>query len=430
MKLGLWFKKKEMDKKLDKASMKELKHFNIIKFAFFNFRNNQCYFHASALTYYTIFSIVPILALLFGVSKGFGLEKTFQFELYKKFPEQKIVIDKLIYWANVYLLEETKSTLITGIGVVVLFYIVIKSLANIEKILNNIWHVRKSRTIVRKFTDYLSILLICPVLLVLAESLTVFIAAEASLFINIPTTLHILISVIIPYVIIWLLFSLLYYFLPNTKVKIKPAIIAGIIAGTIFIFEQWLYINCQFAFTKYNAVYGSFAALPLFLIEVQLGWMIVLGGAELSYSIQNISNFDYDGLCSKINRRQKNILMIAITEIIAKSFYFEKPAPSLLEISRHLNIPMRLTKILIHELLTANIITETKPKGNLKGERLQPAHSSDKLSVNFILDNLESVPEYQVLTKTFENIKNIDHILHHFSIHLENNEKNKLLIDL
>ena len=161
---------------------------------------------------------------MFGLSKGFGLEKILQAELYSKFPEQKIVIDKLVVFANNYLLQETQGGLIAGIGLAILLFIVIRLLSNIENTFNTIWGVKKPRSMIRKFTDYLSLTLICPILLILAESITIFIAAEITIIAHMPPHIHAFITTLIPYVIVWILFTFIYFFLPNTEVKIKPAV--------------------------------------------------------------------------------------------------------------------------------------------------------------------------------------------------------------
>ena len=251
------------------------------------FQEHRCQLRASALTFYTLLSIVPIVAMAFGIAKGFAFEKILQEKILERFPGQEEVLLEVFGFANS-LLANTKGGLIAGIGVILLFWAIIKVLGNIESSFNDIWSVKKQRTFARKITDYLSVMLVAPVLLVLSGSVTVFVTTRLEAITERFDVLGILGPVVLlvlelaPFTIMWVLFAFLYIFMPNRQVDNKSGLFAGIIAGSVYVVVQMIYVKFQVGVAGYNAIYGSFAALPLFLTWLQMSWIIVLAGAEIS----------------------------------------------------------------------------------------------------------------------------------------------------
>ncbi len=183
----------------------------------------------------------------------------------------------------------TQSGVITGIGIVLLIWSVVKMLSSTELAMNRIWGVKKGRSLVKKFTDYMSILFIAPILVILISSMNVFMMSSLQAYamdegiLSYASAALKAILTILPYVLVWFLFVFLYMFMPTTPVRFKYALVAGIIAGTIFQVVQWFYIRFQVGVSSYNAIYGGLAALPLLLVWLQLSWSIVLWGTELCY---------------------------------------------------------------------------------------------------------------------------------------------------
>ena len=212
--------------------------------SFKHFGEDKLQLRASALTFFTLLSIVPVLALAFGLAKGFGLDKQFRSQLLERFSGQQEVLTQSLEFAQT-LLDSTKGGLIAGIGMVFLFYSVMKLLNNIEASFNDIWYVSKQRTVARKITDYLSMILLGPVLMILANSLTIFITREIAVLTETVNFIGFFKGVIfpllrlLPYMVVWILFTLIYMIMPNTTVRFKPALIAGILAGTAFQLLQW-----------------------------------------------------------------------------------------------------------------------------------------------------------------------------------------------
>jgi len=257
----------------------------------FGFINDDCYSKASALTFYSLLSIIPVLAVLFGIAKGFGFEQALETEINVRFAEQREIIAKLIQLAYSWLLN-AEGGVIAGIGTVVLLWSVFGLLSNIETALNAIWKTRYSRPYARKISDYLATMIVSPIFLVTLSSINVFIHTQFkrnqdNVFIEAVSPIILFSLKFFPYFLSWALFTFIYMFMPYTKVYARSAIIAGVIAGTMFQAWQWGYIKFQVGVSSYGAVYGSFAALPLFLIWLQISWLILLAGAELAFETEN-----------------------------------------------------------------------------------------------------------------------------------------------
>jgi membrane protein len=401
---------------LPKSKLLLLRHFKIIVLTLKGFKNNTCYLRASALTYYTIFSIVPLFALAFAICKGFGLDNKLQIELYSRFQGNEAALNKILFFAN-NLLARTKGGVIAGIGIIILLWTIIKLFSNIEHSFNAIWGVKKTRSLLRKITDYLSMAFICPFLLVISGGLTVFFTSHVLNHIYAPTIVNILFSSLSSYIVIWILFAFIYKIMPNCKVEFRAAIIPGIIAGTLFCLLQLVYYDLQIGVSRYNAIYGSFAALPLFLLWIQLSWLVVLFGAELSFAYQNILYYEYEYSIDNISERLKKLVALRITTLIVKNFINDIAPYTDVQISRTLEIPIRLTREILFELVNSGVISELMTKEE-KVKTFQPAHSDDKYTINYVLKNIEinkknsiHIAESHELTKLSETLDHFDKIL-------------------
>ena len=215
-----------------------IKHLRVVLLALRGFYEDKCSLRASALTFYSLLSIVPVVALIFGIAKGFGSDKALEEQLLEKFPGQEEVLMQVMGFART-LLEQTKGGMVAGIGLAVLFWIVIKLLSNIEHSFNDIWGIKKPRSTARKITDYISIMLICPVLIIVSSGLTVFIITQITLiterfaFLGFFSPLIFFSFKLLPYCVICGAFTFIYIFMPNTKVKFWYGLIAGVIAGDL-----------------------------------------------------------------------------------------------------------------------------------------------------------------------------------------------------
>jgi len=358
------------------------------------FIRHQDTLRASALTFFSLLSVVPVAAMAFGVAKGFGFEKRLQQELLDNFAAQQEVVEQIIGFAQ-NLLDNTKGGVVAGIGVIVLFWTVIRVLGNIESAFNHIWGVR-SRTMMRKLSDYLTIMLICPVLMIMSGSVTVYITSQVTAISNRYEVVQMIGPVIyqglklLPFMLIWLLFTLVYMIMPNTRVKLASAFFAGVLAGTAFQTVQAAYIHFQIFVAKYNAIYGSFAALPLFLIWLQISWFIVLIGAELSYAFQNSEYMVQTEGGREMSTSQTHLLALAVCRHVVRLFKENRPAQTQKEIARELSLSPILVGHLANLLVEGKILVWVNDGANNE-KALQPARDINDLKVSTVITALADV---------------------------------------
>lgn len=370
-----------------------IRQLRIYLLAIKGFYEDKCQLRASALTFYSILSVVPMLAMAFGIAKGFDLDDKLEKQLVENLSGQQEVLNFLIDFANK-MLENTKGSLIAGLGFVILFWSVLKMLSNIEESFNDVWQIKKSRTWGRKFSDYTAVMIFAPILLIGSSAGTVFLktmikdfTAGNTLLETVGPSLSFLIN-LAPFFLVWVLFTLIYTFMPNTHVKFKSGLIAGIIAGTIYQLFQVLYIEFQGMVTTYNAVYGSFAALPLFLIWLQLSWLVVLFGAEISFAEQNVENYEYEAETTEISYDYKRLLTLHVLHLIVHNFRQGRVPLHSQDISHNLEMPIRLVRAILFDLSNAGLISELTTDTD-KQMAYQPAFDINQMTINNVIDALE-----------------------------------------
>jgi membrane protein len=411
-----------------------IKQLRILLLAIRGFRQDQCPLRASALTFYSILSIVPLLAMAFGIAKGFGFQNLLEKQLLEKFPGQEEVMIRIFDFARS-LLENTKGGMIAGIGIVFLLWTVIKLLGHIEESLNNIWEIKTPRTYVRKFTDYLSIFLISPILVIMSSSATVFITTQVTLItkkvalIGVFSPVIFVILKLLPYCLMWILFIFIYILMPNTKVNFSSGLIAGVIAGTIYQIAQWAYIIFQVGVARYNAIYGSFAALPLFLIWIQLSWLIVLFGAEISSKYQYVDMYEFEPDCRQVSPAFKTLLTLNIAHLVISNFSKGGMPLAASKISHILEIPIRLVEKILDELVEAGIFSNTNIKEN-KELAYQPGRDINTITIKSIIDALDQKGVDNIPVAQTAELKSLSEVLQSFSNELKESPANRLLKDI
>lgn len=406
----------------------------ILLLALRRFNLDKCELRASALTFYSLLSIVPVVAMAFAVAKGFGVEKVLGEQLMTKLEGHEEVAEKVIGFAQS-MLENTKGGAIAGVGIVVLFWTVIKVLSNIEQSFNDIWGVKTPRTMGRKLADYLSVMMIFPLLMILASSLTVLLTTQLSLmlerlsFLGYLADALIFLIRILPYGVLWLAFTFIYVFMPNTKVELKSALWGGILAGTIYQLVQLAYITFQIGVSKYGAIYGSFAALPLFLVWLQLSWLIVLLGAEVSFARQNVASYEFEQDCLSVSHSFKRMTALMVASLCVKSFLnAEKPSTSE-DISRALEAPLCLVRSVLDDLTKAGILSEVCSDHHEK-IAYQPACDIDRLTVAGVMDRLDRQGITSVPMADSTEINKLRETVKRFSEMIEQSPANLKLQDL
>ncbi len=352
---------------------------------------------AAALTYSTLLSIVPILAVVFAIARGFGFSKYIEEAFRDALSSQPLAADVIIGWVNSYLVH-TKSGIFLGVGLVFMLYTVLMLVSNIEETFNEIWQVTKPRSIFRTFTDYLAMFFLFPILIVVSSGLSIFVGTFVSSmpdFLLLGSFSQFLVN-LTPYVFMSALFIALYVFMPNTHVKVKNAIVPGILAGIAMQWLQFFYIHSQIWMTSYNAIYGSFAALPLFMLWVQISWTICLFGAELTYTSQNLDYYDYNVMTTDISHRYRMMLCALIMSRICRRFADGHRAPTTADLREETNIPIRVVNDLLQKLIEAKLVIEVSTDEKGDTSQFVPAESLANLNVGVMVDRLEAQGSWKI----------------------------------
>ncbi len=371
-----------------------LQQLRVVVLAVKGFHRDQCMLRASALTLYTLISVVPVVAMAFGIAKGFGFQERLRVMLLEKFVEQQEVVTRIVDYAE-NMLANTSGGLVAGVGAAILFFTVVKLFSNIEKSFNDVWGIPKGRSWFRRFTDYLSMMLILPMLLVVAAAATALVTSKVEAFMERvallgPAAWLVLLALrLLPYMLMWLLLLILYVYMPNTKVHLRSGILAAIVAGTIYQLIQWAYFTFQVGVTKYSSIYGGFAALPLFIIWVQVSWVVVLLGAEIAFAHQNVATYEFEPDCLKASSATRQRVALAVMHHQVKDFVEGKKPETAEEIANALQTPFRLVSEMCFELTEAGLLVETRRPDPRQSGYL-PARDVNTITVASVLEALDA----------------------------------------
>ncbi|MGZ3513272.1 MAG: YhjD/YihY/BrkB family envelope integrity protein [Thermodesulfobacteriota bacterium] len=414
-----------------------IRYLRIILLALRGFVRDNCQKTASVLTYYSLLNLVPVVAVAFAMAKGFGLEKLIEkqiLQMAEKANWQADITNQIISFSH-NLLNQAKGGLIAGVGIVLLLWTVISIMGKIEESLNEIWEIKKPRTMIRRFSDYMAMMVLGPVLLIISSSATVLVASQVKVIANKIALLGIFSKVIflllnlLPYASIWVLLTMLYLIMPNSKIPIRSAILGGVVAGTITQIVQWIYIRFQIGVASYGAIYGSFAALPLFLGMLQMSWMIVLFGAEIAHASEHYETFGFTPDYSRISVSSKRILMLRIFHLVTKKFSLGEKPLSASQIAHAVEIPVRLVRQLLNELSDVGLVVETA--SGTKGEvAFQPGRTIENITVKFALDEYEKYGDTKIPDYDSEEVMKLNNYLKDISETVEKSSGNVRLKEI
>lgn len=392
-------------------------------------REDKVHLRAPALTLITAFSVVPALALVFSIARGFGLEMYVVRQLQAALAGREEVLN--------WVLELTQSVLtqfreahLAVIGTIMLLYTISRLLINIENSFNEIWQVSRGRSPARKFTDYFAIMFIAPLFFTMAGAATVLLNAQIQQSSSaLLSPLLLFLVKLLPYILIWVVLTLVYIIMPNTSVKFSAALYAGLIAGTVFQVVQWIYVKFQIGVSTYNAIYGSFAALPLLLLWIQVSWLVVLFGAELSYAKHNVANYEFEAETAKISAYNKKILALYILHLLVTGFQQGRKPQTPGQISRALEIPNNLVRKILNELEEVNLISQVSTDKPSEAA-YQPAIDIQAISIRTVLERLDKKGMDVLIARPSPLLDNLKETLVDFYTQLEKAPANKLLKDL
>lgn len=348
---------------------------------------------ASALTYSTLLAIVPIVAVVFAIARGFGFSKYIEVWFRDVLSSQPQVADTIIGFVNSYLVH-ARSGIILGIGFVFMLWTVLMLTRNVEQAFNDIWQVKSQRSFIRRSTDYLAIFFLVPIIIVVTSGLSIFVSTIASQSVLIGPLLRFLLW-LMPYILMSAVFVGMYMFMPNTRVRFMSALAPGILAGVAMQMLQFFYIHSQIFLSSYNAIYGSFAALPLFMLWVQISWTICLFGAELSYTNQNLEAFSFLNDDGQLSHHDRFVLSAVLLGKICRRLDEGGKPYTALQLKTETGIPMRVAADLLQEMREAGLVFESTT-ADAEGETVfQPALSPDKITMDVLatrLDKLGKIP--------------------------------------
>lgn len=345
--------------------------------------------NSMSLTYSTVLALVPVMALLFAISRGFGFQNLVKSQLLSYFPAQQQALSTVLGFVDSYLSQASQG-LFVGIGLIVLLWTVISLLSGIEDTFNSIWGITKGRSISQKVTDYIAICLMVPVLMICSAGLSIFMSTTIQTHLNLPFITPV-VNIILesaPLVLVWLAFSLSYKLIPTAKVSFKYALIAGALCAIAYQILQLLFVNGQIYVSKYNAIYGSFAFLPLMLVWMQLSWLVLLSGCVITYSLQNVFSFDYLGDISKISHNYMRRISLIVTAIVIQRFQSEEKPVTLPDLSTYYGLPLRLTTYITERLRKCGIVYSVVTENNQKA--LAPAMEPSQLTIAELFRRLDS----------------------------------------
>lgn len=345
---------------------------------------------ACALTYRTVLAIVPALALVFAICRGFGFQNLLQDQLYSLIPSQHQAMEMALKFVDSYLSQASEGIFV-GVGILFLLWTLISLLGSVEDSFNQIWRVREGRTIWRKVTDYLAIFLILPVLMICAGGITIMMSStlqKIAIFNFMGPMVRLLIDAL-GLVLTWLFFAGAYMLIPNAKVKFVNAFVAGAMVGTTFHVIQWLFMTGQMYVTKYNAIYGSFSFLPLVLIWLQLSWLTTLIGSLVCYASQNIGQFAFFENVENISQSYRRRVTVAVMTLIVKRFEMGRKPLTIVGISKGYDLPENLVRLIAIKLHDIGLVAFEEAEGDLGYHPLLPALDINKITVGETLRRLD-----------------------------------------
>ncbi|NWG75240.1 MAG: YihY family inner membrane protein, partial [Rubrivivax sp.] len=367
-------------------------------------------------------------------AKGFGFDKTLEEQLMQRIQGQEEALSVIIEFAH-RLLETTRGGLVAGVGVIVLFWSILKVFGNIEETFNELWSVPRARSLLRKTTDYLAVSFFCPILLITSSALTVLVTSEVTFFVQQVRGLEAVSPAIffglklLPMGALWILFTLLYAVIPNTRVKMSSALFAGVAAGTAFQVFQRIYIVFQIGVAKYNAIYGSFAALPLFLVWLQTSWLIVLAGGQLSFACQNADHWKGTRLYERLSPAARRLIALTVAHLTVKNFTGTAAPLRDVEIAARTELPAGLVQKALDQLVQAGIVSEVRlPDHREPG--YQPALDPAAITIGRVIEALDHCGVEELPPPEWESHERLSRSLESMASAMLETPENRLLKDI
>lgn len=366
-----------------------LRQVQLVTLVLRDFQSDGCLLRASALTYTTLLSIVPLLALMVSVLKGFGVQNVLEPLILKN-----LAVGSVEVVSNIFrYIENTHFGRLGTLGLIFLILAVLALLSNIEKSFNHIWRVKETRSLLRRFSDYFSVVLLSPLFILAAVSMSSSLQSQTLVQHLLETAVIgevvLLLFKLLPFLAMWAAFVFLYLFMPNTRVRFVSALIGGVFGGTLWQLVQWGYVHFQVGVAKYNAIYGTMAALPIFIVWLYVSWVIVLLGLELTYALQNAKTMRQELGEEQINFASRQRLALTVLLLVGEAFYAGQPAWTRERLCSELKIPSRKASELLADLVRLGLLVAVQDEsGELTG--YQPGRAPDQLPLRELVESLRT----------------------------------------
>lgn len=390
-----------------------------------SFTKNNLMNYASALTYSSMMAAVPVLAIVFAVARGFGFGELIEENVRTSLQMNPEISDHVLTFIDSYL-QNTHSGVFIGVGLIMLLYIIVSLTSNIEVAFNNIWHVGNSRNVYRRFTDYVSVFFLLPIAIIISSGISLFLMTFKSILPDyqfVSSTIQWLLQ-ITPSVLLVFALTLLYKLMPNTPVKFKHVIIPSILAATAFLAVQYIYLHYQIKLSSYNAIYGSFAAIPLFMLWLQISWTICLVGARMCYASQNMEDYVFERSSQSLSRRYRDSICLLLMSRICKRFAAGSTPFTVNTLARDTQLPQSLVRLLLEELVQMKLLVSFN---NERGTQVHflPAMDISHMTIDKVLNHIDSMGTeslsrtWQLKTKEWDSLRK-----------LRKTHRNALLVDI
>lgn len=344
---------------------------------------------ANALTYSLMFAIVPIMAMVLDIAQGFGVADIIEAKLKDSFLGEYGLVPTIMEFVQHYM-ETAQGGVFLGMGLLILIWAVYSFFQNVETAFNDIWNVNKSRSVSRQLVTYIAILVFVPILIVVSSGMLQYIAVVTDVLHHLG--LHFLegsFSAFLPYLTSWVIFSWMYWAIPNTKVGLWAATIPGVLMGTCFQVMQWALVHFVVILSRTSIVYGAFAAIPILLMVLQWSCLLILIGAQMSFAIQNNESFDYEHDIENISKRYSDYLSLFLVSQIVERFCHDELPMTAHEMAAEYQIPLRLVNNLLSHLVATGVLREVYVETK-EDRTYQPAMDPQLITIGMVTERLET----------------------------------------
>ena len=353
------------------------------------FNSKQLNMTANALTYNLVFAIIPILAMILAIAKGFGFAEMIESHIQHVIPGGSNMMPEVMGMINRYL-ETAQGGTFIGIGLLILIWAVYSFFRNVEQAFNSIWDVRQPRSIIRQLTVYVAVLFFVPIVIITSTGLSLIVQTtiESQPLLASMSEWHSTVVRLVQFVLVWLVFIWMYIAIPNTKVHFRSAVFPAVLMGTLFQLLQMLSMYVIVFLSRTSIVYGAFATIPILMMWLQWTCLLILIGAEMSFAIQNNEQFEYEKDLEKMSRRYKDFVTLFLLNKIIQRFENDELPYMATELAHDNNLPIRLVNQLLNRLVEVGLL-RTVYVEQKEDKTYQPALDTHKISIGMVVDRID-----------------------------------------